>query len=93
MDTDNASQVGETTLQSLVSIPRPGIDRTLKTSKDFARALGRAVRFHLLEPVDGKIEHLGEVTKAEEDKILIKKNDTIITIPLKSISKAVQVIE
>jgi len=77
----------------VVEVASPGLDRELKTSKDFARIVGRNVRFHLLELVEGKIEHSGTVTEVNEDKILIKKNDLVIAIPLKQISKAVQVIE
>lgn len=76
----------------VVKVSSPGLDRALKTSKDFTRAKGRAVRFHLSEPVEGKIEHLGEVFEVEGDKIAIKKKDQAITIPLKHILKAVQVI-
>ena len=76
-----------------VEVSSPGLDRALRTSKDFARVLGRQVRFHLLEPIEGKIEHLGEVMEVKENQVLIKKNDVTITIPLKHISKAVQVIK
>ncbi len=76
-----------------VRVSSPGLDRALKTQKDFIRVLGRTVRFHLLKPIEGKIEHIGEVADAKEDQILIKKNDKIIIIPLERISKAVQVIE
>ncbi len=77
----------------VVEVSSPGLDRALKTSKDFLRVLGREVRFHLLDALEGKVEHLGEVVEVNEDKILIKTNDKTITVPLGSISKAVQVIE
>lgn len=77
----------------VVEVSSPGLDRTLKTSRDFSRALGRTVRVHLLEPVEEKVEHHGEIVEVKESQILIKKNKKTISIPLEYISKAVQVIE
>jgi len=77
----------------IVEVASPGLDRALKTSKDFLRALGRKVRVHLLESVEEKVEHLGEVVEVTENQVAIKRNDKIVTIPLEYISKAVQVIE
>lgn len=77
----------------VVEVSSPGLDRPLKTSKDFARVLERKVRVHLLEPVEGKVEHHGDVVKVKENKILIKTDGGTITIPLECISMAVQVIE
>ena len=76
-----------------VEVSSPGLDRALKTSKDFSRVLGREVRFHLQEAVEGKIEHLGEVVEVKGDGVLIKTSDKTITILFGAISKAVQVIK
>ena len=76
-----------------VEVSSPGLDRALKTSKDFSRVLGREVRFHLLEAVEGKIEHFGEVVEVKGDGVLIKTSDKTITILFGAISKAVQVIK
>lgn len=77
----------------VVEVFSPGLDRALKTSKDFSRVLGRKVRIHLLEPIEDKVEHLGEVTEVKENQVLIQKNGKTITIPLEYITKAVQMIE
>jgi len=77
----------------VVEVSSPGLDRELKTFNDFLRAVGRKVRIHLKEPVEGKVEHHGKITKVEENQVLIHKNDQTITIPLEHISKAVQIIE
>jgi ribosome maturation factor RimP len=76
-----------------VEVSSPGLDRVLKTPRDFTRAIGSLVRFHLFKPVEEKVEHVGEITKVENNQILIKKNDRIITVLLEDISKAVRVIE
>jgi ribosome maturation factor RimP len=76
-----------------VEVSSPGLDRPLKTERDFIRAMGNVVRFHLLSPVQDRIEHVGEITSVEEGKIVIQKNEKIIAVPLRVISKAVRVIE
>ena len=77
----------------VVEVSSPGLDRELKTLNDFLRAVGRKVRIHLKEPVEGKVEHHGEITKVGENRVSIYKNDQTIVIPLEYISKAVQVID
>lgn len=77
----------------IVEVASPGLDRPLKTAEDFLRVLGRKVRIHLVESIDGKVEHHGEVKEASEDQIMIKTKDKAILIPLPHIAKAVQVIE
>jgi len=77
----------------VVEVSSPGLDRTLKTFNDFARAVGRKVRVHLNEPVEGKVEHHGKISGVQDDQILIQNKDKTITIPLELISKAVQVID
>ena len=78
----------------IVEVASPGLDRPLVTIRDFERVQGRIVRFHLLEKVGGKLEHSGKVENIENEQVLIKmKDDSIIAVPLKIISKAVQVIE
>ncbi len=72
----------------------PGLDRPLVTAKDFRRNLGRAVRFWLKEPVEGKTEHSGALMAADEKQIVVrtKKNKEIV-LPLGQIVKAILVIE
>ncbi|MBN1870333.1 MAG: hypothetical protein JW847_07160 [Candidatus Omnitrophica bacterium] len=77
----------------VVEVASPGLDRPLETPKDFSRVIGRKVRIHLLEAVEGKVEHHGDIMEVKEDKISIKTKDKTISIPLKIISTAVQMIE
>ena len=57
----------------VVEVSSPGLDRALTTLKDFSRAIGRKVRFHLFKPIEEKKEHLGEVAEVQGNQILIKK--------------------
>jgi ribosome maturation factor RimP len=77
----------------VIEVSSPGLDRALKTRNDFHRAIGREIRVHLLEPVEGKVEYKGKISEVNEGQVLINYNGQIITIPLKHISKAVQIIE
>jgi len=77
----------------IVEVSSPGLDRTLKTTKDFTRVIGRKVRVHLREPIEETIEHNGIVVHVKENQITIQKKNTMVTIPLVVISKAVQMIE
>ena len=76
----------------VVEVSSPGLDRALKTSKDFRRVRGRNVRLHLKQAVENKIEYQGQVADVAEDQINIVSQEKTITIPLDAISKAVQVI-
>lgn len=93
-----------------IEVSSPGLDRPLKTKKDFFRVVGRKVRFHLLEPQEKKLEYHGTIEEVQEDNIVInlitqngskkvsKKNKQMVTdlkqvrIPLKNISKAIQIV-
>lgn len=73
-----------------VEVSSPGLDRTLKTQKDFLRMMGRRVRFHLLEKIAEKLEHSGIIRAVSEESVIVETKSATITIPLEKISKAVQ---
>jgi len=77
----------------VVEVSSPGLDRALKTFNDFARAVGRRIRVHLEEPVEGKVEHHGKISGVQDNQILIQNNGKTIIIPLDCITKAVQIID
>jgi len=77
----------------IVEVSSPGLDRPLKTIRDFRRVIGCLVRFHLIQQVENKIEHHGVVVEVDRDEVVIKKKDEVISIPLQYIHKAVQIIE
>ena len=75
-----------------LAVSSPGIDWPLKTEKDFLRALNRQVRFHLEEPMDGKIEYAGTIRAIEGASVIVALTQGEITIPIRNIHKAVQII-
>ena len=76
----------------IVEVSSPGLDRPLKTVKDFLKVMGREVRFHLLEPIENKIEHSGKIKEVHDDEVVIESKLQTITIPFRIIQKAVQII-
>ena len=76
----------------VVEVSSPGLDRPLKTSKDFLRVQGRQVRCHLSEPVKERIEYLGIVENVSEDYVVLRLKTRTIEIPLSYIQKSVQVV-
>ena len=75
-----------------VEVSSPGMDRPLKSVKDFLRAVGRPARVHLLEPLEGKIEHEGIVREVLREQVIINKEEHSIAIPIEKIALARQVI-
>ena len=76
----------------VIEVCSPGLDRPLKSYKDFLKVLGRKVRFHLSEPVEEKIEHIGIVTQVESDRVVVQTKRKTFSISLEKINKALQVI-
>lgn len=77
-----------------MEVSSPGIDRPLKTKKDFQRALNQNVRFHLSELLGGKKEYIGTVTGINDSDVVIEnQKHGEIKIPMGHIVKAVQIFD
>lgn len=77
----------------VVEVSSPGLDRPLKTSKDFRRVLGESARFHLSEIIEGKIEHMGVIQEVNDDVIKVETKKNMIQIPIHKIQKAVLIFD
>ena len=75
-----------------VEVSSPGLDRPLKTKKDFLRGIGREVRFYLSEPVDNKREYAGAIEGIEDDCVVVQLAKGTIVIPLENIDQAKQIV-
>ena len=78
-----------------LEVSSPGLDRPLKTVKDFKRVLSRRIRFHLAEAVEGKIEHAGVLQEinVQTESLKVQTKDKEIEIPISKINKAIQSME
>ena len=62
----------------VVEVNSPGLDRPLKSERDFHKVKGRSISLWLNEPVNDKSYLEGELTEIKKGKLfLINKNDTI----------------
>ena len=77
----------------ILEVYSPGLDRTLSTKNDFLRCINRKVRFWLSEPINGKIEMEGSVTKVDDDSVYVDIKDEAVKMPLLNIKKAKQIID
>lgn len=75
----------------LLEVSSPGLDRPLKSSRDFERVVGRRVRVITSSPVESRTEHGGVLLNAGEEAILLRLDSGAkIQIPLNQIARAVQ---
>lgn len=77
----------------ILEVSSPGLDRPLRTKSDFTRCINRKAKFFLSEPIKGKLEIDGIISKAEDNSVYIDLGGEIIEIPLAKINKAKQVLD
>lgn len=54
-----------------LEVSSPGLDRPLVGREDFIRKVGEKVRVFLREPVDGKLDLVGEIKKFQEETLYL----------------------
>ncbi len=77
----------------VVEVSSPGLDRPLKTKKDFSRVKGFQVRCHLNEMVKGKKEYSGVILDVNDQAICIENKKTKVEIQYNTIHKAVLILD
>lgn len=68
----------------ILEVNSPGLDRPLKTRRDFERVMGKVVHVHTYEPVNDKRDHEGSIESVDDEKVIVGGT----AILLKKISKA-----
>ncbi len=53
-------------------VSSPGLDRPLKTQRDFVRSLGKKVDVRLYRPSDGRKEWIGLLKSHDNDRVVIE---------------------
>lgn len=76
-----------------LEVSSPGLDRPLKTDKDFERKMGRKLEVNTYEAVDEKKTHEGTLLGIDKDNIIIEKDGISTVIPRAKIALARQKIE
>lgn len=54
-----------------LEVSSPGLDRPLVKREDFIRKVGEKVRVFLKEPVDGKLDLVGEIKNLQEETLYL----------------------
>ena len=73
----------------ILEISSPGLDRPLKTKRDFLRIKSKRIRVYTFAPIDEKKEFIGTLQTVADSSITVFDNDTkLIKIPFDKISKA-----
>lgn len=77
----------------VLEVCSPGLDRPLRTGRDFRRCLSRTVKCFLKEPINGKIEWDGVIADVSDTLVVLKTCQGSLDLPLDKINKAKQIIE
>lgn len=82
---DAAALIGDS---YLLEVSSPGLDRPLKTSRDFQRHLNKPAKFFLNGQINGRIEWDGTIQQVREDLVVISTSSGLLEIPFAIINKA-----
>ena len=72
-----------------LEVSTPGLDRELRTDREFAWAVGKDVRCWVREPVDGRLEFSGRLEAAAPERLTVAAPDgRIAEVPRALLTKA-----
>jgi len=72
---DRLDEVDPIKQSYFLEVSSPGLDRPLKTERDFEKNKGQKVEIKLYKPIDGKKSFEGELIGLINNKIVIKQDD------------------
>jgi ribosome maturation factor RimP len=72
----------------VIEVSSPGLDRPIKSDRDFERALGRELEVTTFAPVDGRKTHEGVFIGMDRENIVIESAGVSTVIPRRSIALA-----
>lgn len=73
-----------------VEVSSPGLDRPLRTPKDFSRKMGQLIRVHLRAPVRQRLEYAGTVKAVKDNQVVVDTPQGLMELAIDNIQKAVQ---
>ncbi|MFH0731956.1 MAG: ribosome maturation factor RimP [Candidatus Omnitrophota bacterium] len=72
-----------------LEVSSPGLDRPLKSKRDFQKVTGEELEFYLKEQIGGKNFYKAILDSVNEQTIIIRTKDgRLVTLPIASISMA-----
>lgn len=77
----------------VLEVSSPGLDRPLKTDRDFEHTMGKEIIVHTYEPINGRRTHEGKLIGMEKENIVVESSGVSVVIPKNKIAKSVLKIE
>lgn len=71
-----------------LEVASPGLDRPIKTDRDFERSMGKGLEISTYEPIDGRKTHEGRLMGMDKEKIVIESAGVSSVIPRAKIAMA-----
>lgn len=72
----------------ILEVSSPGLDRPIKTDKDFSRSMGKTLEITAFEAIDGRKMHEGVLMGMDKDSIVIESDGVSTVIPKAKIALA-----
>lgn len=76
-----------------LEVSSPGLDRPIKTDRDFERSMGKTLEFTTFEAIDGRKTHDGVLVGMGKDNVVIERQGISTVIPRSKIALAMLKIE
>lgn len=80
------------TLPYVLEVSSPGIDRPIKSRKDFRRVLKRFIRVQLKEPLGDRTELTGVVANVADEGVTLLIKQEPVMVPWRVINQAGQIL-
>ncbi len=77
----------------ILEVSSPGLDRPLKTDRDFERSMGEVLEIATFEVIDGRKTHEGLLLGMDKDNIVLESSGVSAVIPKVKIALARRKIE
>jgi len=71
-----------------LEVSSPGLDRPIKTDRDFERVMGREITVNTFEPIDGKKEIEGKLIGMNKDEVVLESDGASNVVPRQKIAMA-----
>ncbi len=72
----------------ILEVASPGLDRPMKTDRDFKRCIGKVIELTTYEQIDGRKTHEGTLIGMDEGNIVIESDGVSTVIPRDKIAMA-----
>ncbi len=72
----------------VIDVSSPGLDRPIKTDRDFERSIDKTLEITTYEPIDGRKTHEGRLVGMNKGEIVVESKGISIVIPRNKIAVA-----